>query len=118
MKYLTFQTRGLIIQTSRDWNGRFFICYSSSTSLFLNSSKAVLRWAKYPKSTPTREALEKWLTELDAADAARLAAKAAAQASGILTEEPAGPIDEAAGFGPEVFTADEDDPTANTKMIV
>jgi len=112
MKYLTFQTRGLIIQTSRDWNGRFFICYSSSTSLFLNSSKAVLRWAKYPKSTPTREALEKWLTELDAADAARLAAKAAA------VDEPPGPIDEAGGFGPEVFAADEDDPTANTKMIV
>jgi hypothetical protein len=106
-----------MVQTGRDWNGRFWICYSGYTSLFKADSAAVLKWAKYPKGTPTRDALEKWLKEIDAADAARLAAKAA----GKLAEEPAGVVDEAGGFGPEVFAAEElgpEDPNFQTRTIV
>jgi len=63
--------------------------------------KAILKWVKWPKGTPTGDALREWLASFD--------------------EKPQAPAPEldmakikAEGFGPE---AHDDDPTANTKMV-
>ena len=63
--------------------------------------KAILRWIKWPKGTPTGDALREWFASFD--------------------QKPEAPTPEldmakikAEGFGPE---AHEDDPTANTKMV-
>ena len=65
-------------------------------------TKQILRWVKWPKGTPTGDALREWLASFD--------------------EKPETPAPEtdiaerikAEGFGPE---AHDDDPTAHTKMI-
>ena len=64
--------------------------------------KAILKWVKWPKGTPTGDALREWLASFDQ-----------------KPQTPAPELDmakiKAEGFGPE---AHDDDPTANTKMVV
>ena len=64
--------------------------------------KALLKWVKWPKGTPTGDALREWLASFD--------------------QKPKAPAPEldmakikAEGFGPE---AHDDDPTTNTKMVI
>ena len=63
--------------------------------------KAILKWVKWPKGTPTGDALREWLASFEQ-----------------KPQAPAPELDmakiKAEGFGPE---AHDDDPTANTKMI-
>ncbi len=63
--------------------------------------KAILKWVKWPKGTPTGDALREWLASFDK-----------------KPEAPTPELDmakiKAEGFGPE---AHDDDPTANTKMV-
>ena len=63
--------------------------------------KAILKWVKWPKGTPTGDALREWLASFEK-----------------KAEAPAPELDmakiKAEGFGPE---AHDDDPTANTKMV-
>ena len=65
-------------------------------------TKAILKWVKWPKGTPTGDALREWLASFDQKPEAP--APEADFAERIKAE----------GFGPE---AHDDDPTANTKMI-
>ena len=64
-------------------------------------SKAILKWVKWPKGTPTGDALREWLASFDK-----------------KPEAPTPELDmakvKAEGFGPE---AHDDDPTAHTKMV-
>ena len=64
--------------------------------------KALLKWVKWPKGTPTGDALREWLASFDKKQ-----------------DAPAPELDmaqiKAEGFGPE---AHDDDPTVNTKMVV
>ena len=64
--------------------------------------KAILKWVKWPKGTPTGDALRAWLASFDQKPEA--AAPEPDFAERIKAE----------GFGPE---SHDDDPTANTKMI-
>ena len=63
--------------------------------------KAILKWVKWPKGTPTGDALREWLASFEQ-----------------KPQAPAPELDmakiKAEGFGPE---AHDDDPTANTKMV-
>ena len=63
--------------------------------------KAILKWVKWPKGTPTGDALREWLASFEQ-----------------KPQTPAPELDmakiKAEGFGPE---AHDDDPTANTKMV-
>ena len=95
------------IETGRDWSGRFFIAYSGGASVFIRDIKELRRFLKIPKSIPMRDSLESWLASLSDMDAQRKSAKAP---EGLSAEHLA------TGFGPEAH-ADEEDPTANTKMI-
>ena len=97
-----------LINTDRDHNGRWWITYYKQCSLFHRDAASVRNTLKYPKSTPSREALDAWLTELAADDSKRHGAVAA---DGLSAEHLA------TGFGPEAH-ADEEDPVANTKMVI
>ena len=63
--------------------------------------KAILRWIKWPKGTPTGDALREWLASFD-------------QKPETPTPELDMAVIKAEGFGPE---AHNDDPTDKTKMI-
>ena len=99
MKPVRFIQGGLWIEYQR---GGHFLAYSKGSSLFLSSRKDLLRWANWPKGTPTRLALDEWLAALPAeapeADETELADRIKAE-----------------GFGPEAF---DEDPTANTRTII
>lgn len=56
------------IETSRDWNGRFFIAYTKDASVFLRSPSDVRRWLRLPAKIPSREAFDSWIASLEAAD--------------------------------------------------
>jgi hypothetical protein len=75
--------------------------------VFIRDIKELRRFLKIPKSIPMRDSLESWLVSLADMDAQRKSAKAP---EGLSAEHLA------TGFGPEAH-ADEEDPTANTKMI-
>jgi hypothetical protein len=91
------------IETARDWSGRFFIAYSSGASVFIRDIKELRKFLKIPKSIPMRASLESWLESLADMDAQKEAPKPAE-------------VDLQQTWGPEAH-ADEEDPTANTKMI-
>jgi hypothetical protein len=91
------------IETGRDWNGRFFIAYSSGASVFIRDIKELRKFLKIPKSIPMRASLESWLESLADMDAQKEAPKPAE-------------VDLQQTWRPEAH-ADEEDPTANTRMI-
>ena len=64
--------------------------------------KAILKWIKWPKGTPTGDALREWRTSFE--QKAETPAPETNFAERIKAE----------GFGPE---AHDEDPTANTKMV-
>jgi hypothetical protein len=101
------------IETGLDWNGRYYIAYSSPASLFFRDVKALRKWLKLPKGVPSRDSFDSWIASIEAADQQRAFNKAGAiqDTSPSLSQEVL-----ATGFGPEVFQDDED-PTANTKMV-
>ena len=74
---------------------------AGKTARLFTDPKAILKFVKWPKSTPTGDALRAWLASFDK-----------------KPESPAPELDmkqiKAEGFGPE---AHDDDPTANTKMV-
>ena len=101
------------IETGLDGNGRFYIAYSSRTSLYFRDVVALRKWLKLPKGIPSRDSFDSWIASIEAADQER-----AAKRTSNLAEVRSSPSAEllATGFGPEVFQDDED-PTANTKMV-
>jgi hypothetical protein len=111
LKRETFETRGLRIETSRDWSGRFYVAWRPNVSMFFRDRKALTKWAGYPQKTATRDSLLSWLDSLDAADAAREIRSTDPQSEHQLSEELL-----ATGFGPEVFL-DESDPNHQTRSI-
>jgi hypothetical protein len=74
---------------------------SGKTARLFTDHKAILKWVKWPKSTPTGDALREWLASFEQ-----------------KPQTPAPELDmakiKAEGFGPE---AHDEDPTAHTKMI-
>lgn len=99
MKPVRFVQGGIWIEHQR---GGHFLAYSRGSSLFLSSHKDLLRWANWPKGTPTRMALDEWLAALPI------------KAPEADDTELAGRI-KAEGFGPEVF---DEDLTTNTRTII
>ena len=74
---------------------------SGNSARPFTDTKAILKWVKWPKGTPTGDALREWLASFEQ-----------------KAETPAPELDmakiKAESFGPE---AHDEDPTANTKMI-
>ena len=107
------------IETGSDTNGRFYIAYSSRASLFFRDVVALRKWLKLPKGIPSRDSFDSWIASIEAADQERASKKAKPLTGEPLMEGNGPNLSQellATGFGPEVF-AEEEDPTANTKMI-
>ena len=97
------------IETGLDWNGRYYIAYSSRASLFFRDVATLRKWLKLPKGIPSRDSFDSWIASIEAADQERAAKKKPLPQEGLSDELLA------TGFGPEVH--EEEDPTANTKMV-
>ena len=59
------------VETSRDFNGRYFIAYSSGASIFVRDIADLRQFLKLPKGLPMRESLESWLCSLGDQDASQ-----------------------------------------------
>ena len=106
------------IETGLDASGRFYIAYSSPASLFFRDVKALRKWLKLPKGVASRDSFDSWIASIEAADQERVSKKAQPLTGGPLMEGKVPNLSPellATGWGPEVH--EEEDPTANTKMI-
>ena len=87
-------------QTPREGPTPVFVAWKPHVSQTFTDEKDLLKFAAYPKSTPTGVDLREWLRSFD----------------GVAVEKPE--LDTARivaeGFGPEV---EELDPTSQTKMV-
>jgi hypothetical protein len=95
------------IETGRDWNGRFFIAYSSGASVFIRDITELRRFLKIPKSIPMRASLDSWLESLADMDAQRKEKVA----------EPVGDANVEGSWDPQAHGLDESDPQFQTRMI-
>jgi hypothetical protein len=96
------------VETGRDWNGRYFIAYSSGASLFIRDVTDLRRFLKIPKGLPMRESLDSWLASLADMDAKR---KGADQAPERLSH-----VD--TSFDPLAHQLDESDPNHQTRTVI
>lgn len=96
------------IETGRDFNGRFWIGYSSGASRFFRDAKDLRRFLKLPGGIPSRASFDSWIASLAAADQQR----SGATADGLSAEH------QATGFGPECHQLDESDPNHNTRTVI
>ena len=103
MKSERFTAGQLWIERNRRREGPpvVYTVLSGKSARPFTDPKAILKWVKWPKGTPTGDALREWLASFDQ-----------------KPQAPAPELDmakiKAEGFGPE---AHDDDPTANTKMV-
>ena len=103
MKSERFTAGQLWIERNRRREGPpvVYTVMSGKSARPFTDPKALLKWVKWPKGTPTGDALREWLASFEQ-----------------KPQTPAPELDmakiKAEGFGPE---AHDDDPTANTKMV-
>jgi hypothetical protein len=91
------------IETGLDWNGRYYIAYSSGASIYIRGAAELRRFLKIPKGIPMRESLESWLASLADQDAKRKGA----------VEAPVGDANVEGSFDPLAHDVDND----NTRMV-
>ena len=107
------------IETGLDFNGRYYIAYSSRTSLYFRDVVALRKWLKLPKGIPSRDSFDSWIASIEAADQERVSKKAQPLTGGPLMEGKGPNLSQellATGWGPEVHL-DESDPNYQTKMV-
>ena len=103
MKSERFTAGQLWIERNRRREGPsvVYTVLSGKTARPFTDPKAILKFVRWPKGTPTGDALREWLASFEQ-----------------KPQTPAPELDmakiKAEGFGPE---AHDDDPTANTKMV-
>ena len=56
------------VEAGKDHNGRYFVAYSSSASVFIRDIRELRKFLKIPKSIQMREKLDAWLAELEEGD--------------------------------------------------
>lgn len=91
------------VESSKDWNGRYFIAFSKGASIFVRDLKELRRFLKIPKSIAMRETLDAWLAELEEADKKK------------TTLEVVGDANVEGSWDPK---AHEDDPALSTRMVI
>ena len=103
MKSERFTAGQLWVERTRQREGPpvVYVCMSGRSAMMFTDTKALLKFVRWPKGTPTGQALRDWLASFEQKE-----------------EAPAPKLDMAKikteGFGPE---AHDEDPTANTKMV-
>lgn len=96
------------IETGRDYNGRWYVAYSSGASVYLRDPLDLKRFLRIPKGLPMREVLEVWLAELSIADASRVGGVPA----GV------GDANVEGSFDPLAHALDDSDSQFNTKTVI
>lgn len=96
------------IETGRDWNGRWFIAYSSGASIFLRDPKDLRRFLKVAKGLPMRESLDSWLASLADMDAKRKGADQPPETLSLPNDS----------FDPLAHQLDESDPNHQTRTVI
>ena len=105
MKSERFTAGQLWIERNRRREGPpiVYTVMCGATARPFTDTKAILKWVKWPKGTPTGDALRDWLASFEQKQ-----------------EAPAPELDmtqlQREGFGPECH--DPEDPTANVKMVI
>jgi hypothetical protein len=103
MRSERFTAGQLLVERTRHREGPpvVYSVLSGNTAMLFTDTKKILRFIKWPKGTPTGDALREWFASFDQ-----------------KPKTPAPELDlaviKAEGFGPE---AHGDDPTAKTKMV-
>ena len=88
-------------QTPREGPSPVYVAWKPHTAATFTNEKALLKFAAWPKSTPTGQAIREWLDQHRTATPTKAKLDLARM--------------KAEGFGPEAH--DEPDPTTNTKMV-
>jgi hypothetical protein len=101
---------GMSVETGKDWNGRYFICYAKTASVIVRTDKEIKRFLQLPIKTPSRDSLDSWLASLAAADQSKTH-----QAPSLSQELSAEHLQ--TGFGPECHL-DQSDPNHQTRTII
>jgi len=101
---------GMSIETGKDWNGRYFICYAKNASVIVRTNKEVKQFLKLSIKTTSRDSLDSWLASLAAADESKTQPNQPKNQA--LSEELL-----QTGFGPECHL-DESDPNHQTRTVI
>ena len=88
-------------QTPREGPSPVYVAWKPHTAATFTNEKALLKFAAWPKSTPTGQAIREWLDQHRTATPTKAKLDLARM--------------KAEGFGPEAH--DEPDPTTNCKMV-
>ena len=91
------------VEASKDWNGLYFIAYSSGASVFIRDIRELRKFLKIPKSIAMRETLDAWLAELEEADKEKTTLTVVGDANVEGSWDP---------------KAHEDDPALSTRMVI
>ena len=94
---------GMSIETSRDWNGRWWVAHRKGCSMFFRDVKSLRRFLALPLKTDSRASLDSWLESLSGMDRDE---EAPAPTPHNLVE---------GSFDPG---AHEEDPALSTKMVI
>ena len=86
----------------KDGPSPFFVAWKPHTSRLFYGRQSLMKWLKWPKGTPTRDALDEWLNSLEAPKAPPVDMDA------IKRE----------GFGPEAHALDDSDPNSQTRTVI
>jgi len=108
------------IETGPDWNGRYYVAYRRGVSMFFRDVNELRKFVDVYAKASRRESLDSWLASLQAADQEKEARKAEPLISEAPIEHTSPSLSQellATGFGPEVFS-DEEDPALSTKMVI
>ena len=104
LKPKCFEIKGSLLieqHITKDGPSPYFVVWVPHTARMFYDRKAMMRFIKWPKGTPSREKIDEWLSSLDAP-------KAPALDMDAIKRE---------GFGPEADGLDETDPNHQTKMV-
>ena len=111
MKRETLHLPGnMSVETGKDWNGRYFICYAKGVSVLTRTEKEVKQFLKLPIKTASRDSLDSWFASLAAADQSKTHKDP--QQSQELSAELL-----QTGFGPECHL-DASDPNHQTRTVI
>lgn len=120
MKRDAFVAGGLRIETSRDWDGRWYVAWKPDASMYFRDRKQLLKFCAWPPKTPTGDALRSWLSSMEQMDAERVSGKVEPLTSEPLVEGSGSNLSQellATGFGPECHI-DESDPNFQTRTVI
>jgi len=106
LKPKTFHIHGALLieqHIVKDGPSPYFVAWKPHTSRLFYDRKEMMRWIKWPKGTPTREAIDAFLDSLDAPKV-----QPTLDLEAIKRE----------GFGPEAHALDDFDPNSQTRTVI